>query len=514
MVAADAAPARTARLDQLTPSRFLVVLLVLFVHGVGGIYRERLDVFPFSTLFHFAPSGVGFLFVLSGFVMSLVYHRPAAKFDVRSYWVARFVRLYPLYLLAFVLMSVYYAEFMPRISPAKIWANLFMIQGWIPAYAQSFNYPAWSITVEVAFYSLFPFLTIWSYRQPIRRLIWASIAFWVVSQIVHYFMWARYFPAAENFIVYNPLFYMNSCFLGAVGGAWYVREARTSSTPTRVTLPVLGIGTLLVVAVMVAGYLLPWFPNWLQPMQGLFAPFFLIVILALACDRSRVSSALSHPLPVYLGETAYALYILHIPVTWLYRQGLQTLGLAEPLAVWAATALPLMVLAASAAHTYVDQPVRRWLSQFMRGTSVRLLMFDLVAVALSVYVSLIMRFDTRRELTRYEATALLMFWFAVVVRTLASSVFRTNAGDVSRLAVRSVLQRVALAVTAGSVTTAVLLWAALALNWIPGVPRAVLLIDWALVMVLSIVSRLALRAGTRPVAAQVSPEASVPRGEG
>ncbi|MDP2776727.1 MAG: acyltransferase family protein, partial [Anaerolineales bacterium] len=147
------------RLDQLTFTRFAAILIVLFFHGGGGVYLQAVNVFPFSAILVSATTSVTYLYVLSGFVMSLVYYRPNEKFDTGRYWTARFVRLYPLYLISYLLTCYYYIDFIAKIKPQKILANIFMLQAWIPQYAQSFNYASWSMTVEFFFYAVFPFFT-------------------------------------------------------------------------------------------------------------------------------------------------------------------------------------------------------------------------------------------------------------------------------------------------------------------------------------------------------------------
>jgi len=116
------------RLDQLTSTRFIALLLVLFYHAGGGVYFSLINVFPISALLRAAPTGVSYLYVLSGFVMSLVYFRPKEKFNIAGYWTARFLRIYPLYIISFLLICYYYIDFVARVKPQKILANIFVLQ--------------------------------------------------------------------------------------------------------------------------------------------------------------------------------------------------------------------------------------------------------------------------------------------------------------------------------------------------------------------------------------------------
>ena len=70
------------RIDQLTFTRFIAIIVVLFFHGSGGVYFQVLSKYLPPALLLSATTSVTYLYVLSGFVMSLVYYRPQEKFLV------------------------------------------------------------------------------------------------------------------------------------------------------------------------------------------------------------------------------------------------------------------------------------------------------------------------------------------------------------------------------------------------------------------------------------------------
>ena len=121
---------------------------------------------------------VDMFFMLSGFVMTHVYCRTFCNADgvkrhYRSFLVARVARLYPLHIfIIFLFVAVAMtAQLMsgavagslagiPLTGPesvAAIVANVFMLQG-LEAGKLSWNYPAWSISVEFMAYLAFPFV--------------------------------------------------------------------------------------------------------------------------------------------------------------------------------------------------------------------------------------------------------------------------------------------------------------------------------------------------------------------
>ena len=482
------------RIDQLTTTRFLAMMTVMFYHGAGGIYIQAINFFPFTAILFAGPASVSYLYVLSGFVMSLVYYRPQEKFNIRGYWSARFVRIYPMYLLSFLLTCLYYYDFIARIKPAKILANLFVWQAWIPKYAQSFNIASWSLSVEGFFYFIFPFFVMWAYRQSLRKLINLSIILWIVSQVIYYILWTLYMPEWKDLLVYFPLFHLNSFVLGVVGGMWFLGEAPKRPVNAKTNLWVLVGVVTLIITFLVLGEAYPHrVPNNLQPIAGMISPLFLIVILTLALDKTRLSGIMNHRWLVTLGETSYALYIFHIPVRWIYERFLENLGVSDIASVMNATFLPLMLIIGLVLFLYIDFPLRNWLRNLLKQVSMPLLLLDLGALALSIYLSFIFRFGTGKEFRFYIPMAYAMFWCAFVVRIIASIVFKSTYPNKLNLPFSQMIRPVLLAVTAGSAVIGLLMFVFFAVGWFENFPRSILLIDWAMMLFFSTMSRLAVK---------------------
>ena len=481
------------RLDQLTFTRFVAVLVVLFFHGGGGVYLRAVNVFPLSPILVSATTSVTYLFVLSGFVMSLAYHRPEEKFNIGRYWTARFVRLYPLYLISFLLVCYYYIDYIARIKPQKTLANIFVLQAWIPQYAQSFNYASWFITVQFFLYAVFPFFSLWTYRQSTKKLIWVSIIVWAASQMIHNALWIGYFPEYENFLVYFPLFHLGSFILGAAGGIWYLREGRQRANKTGATLLVFVGAVLLASAYTVVSTEFTKFPHGLQLMTGLLAPVLTIVIIALALDRSRLSTILNNRMLVTLGETSYGLYILHVPVIWIYLRALDNSHLADPQLIFDYTFLLLMIMIGLLVHFYLDQPLRIWFGKILQRVSMPLLILDLVIVAISIYLAFRLRIGGGREYEVYRKLALLMFWSAFVFRTVFSIGFNALNPNILYGSLAQFVRPIMISVTVGSATLAAIIFFGYSMGWFENFPRSIFVIDWVIVLVLSLLVRFLFR---------------------
>jgi peptidoglycan/LPS O-acetylase OafA/YrhL len=481
------------RIDQLTFTRFIAIIVVLFFHGSGGVYHQILRAYLPPALLVSATTSVTYLYVLSGFVMALVYYRPQEKFAVGKYWKSRILRLYPLYFISFLLVCYYYIDFIARVKPQKILVNVFVLQAWWPPYAQSFNYAAWSMTVEFFFYALFPFFVTWAYPQSTKKLIWASIALWVFSQVVHNILWIGYFPEEENFLVYFPLFHLSSFILGAVGGIWFLREGRGQLVKPRTSLLVFWGSVFLTSVYIIVSSKSTHMPNQLELMTGLLAPFLAITIAALALDTSRLSTFFNHPALVTLGDTSYGLYILHVPFIWIYQRALGNSSLANPQLVFDYTFLPLMIGTGLLIHFYVDSPLRNWLKKILQRVSLPLLVLDLAIIALSIYLSFRLRFDVKREYESYRSMALLMFWSAFVLRTVFSVRFNAlNPANFYGTLVQFV-RPVLISVTVGSLVVAGIVLVEYSLGSFENYPRSVFAMEWALILGLSLGVRFIFR---------------------
>lgn len=480
----------TTRIDQLTVTRFIAIFIVLFFHGGGGIYLQAVNVYPFSALLVSATTSVTYLYVLSGFVMSLAHYRPDEKMSFESYWKARFVRLYPLYLISFLLICYYYIDSIARIKPLKTLANVFVVQAWIPDYSQSFNFPSWSITVEFFFYAVFPLVALWAARQSIKKLIWTSLIFWALSQSVHTVLWVLYMPEKYNLLVFFPLFHLSSFLLGVAAGIWFLREGRGQLVNPRVNVLFLASGILLASIYVVAGTQISQIQNGDQLMTGLLAPFMTLVIITLSLDKTRLSDFLKYPILITLGEISYAVYILHIPVKWIYERALENLNASN---LFNYTYLPLMVMIGFAAYFYIDIPIRKALKNIMGHISFPLLLLDLAILSASVYLSFRFKFDTRREFDLHYPILLLMFWSTLILRTISSVVFNAFNPSILYGSLIQFTRPILISVTAGSIVVAGILYSGYSLGWLDGFFRSIVLIDWAIMLALSLLIRYCFR---------------------
>lgn len=131
---------------------------VVFLHHIEGFFNIPDLAFPLRRV------AVSFFFVLSGFVLTLIYAREDRPFKAKQFFGRRFLRLYPLHwaILALALLLVFGSQRNELSDPTE-WSvalgkQVLLVQTWIPGDAAriAFNGVTWSMSNLVFFYLCFP----------------------------------------------------------------------------------------------------------------------------------------------------------------------------------------------------------------------------------------------------------------------------------------------------------------------------------------------------------------------
>jgi peptidoglycan/LPS O-acetylase OafA/YrhL len=146
---------QAARLGWLDALRGLAALVVVFEHSIDGLFPEVRS--TASTWFDFGKYGVFLFFLISGYVVPASLER---RGDLRGFWIGRAFRLYPAWLVAAVLGTVFglagiYWALPPGIGDhpkGSALAHLVMLQDLlqVPNVMSVF----WTLSYEMIFYLL------------------------------------------------------------------------------------------------------------------------------------------------------------------------------------------------------------------------------------------------------------------------------------------------------------------------------------------------------------------------
>jgi peptidoglycan/LPS O-acetylase OafA/YrhL len=468
------------KLDQLTFTRFIAAFMVLVFHGGAGLFP--FNFFPVVPLLSSGQTAVSYFFVLSGFVMALAYYRPEKRFDFRSYWTARFSRIYPIYILAFLLTALYYLELMAKMKSPKIWANIFLYQAWVPRYSQSFNMAAWSLSVEAFFYIIFPFLAMLMPRFSTRRIVGFSLGFWVVSQLLHSVLYMQMMPEGHLLLLYFPIFHLSSFLLGVSGGVWYLAKTPNIVVDQKTNRRWLLLALALVALALMGRTRLPaLFVNFSLDV-GLLAPFFLLIVLTLALDTTKVSRWLSRPQLVLLGDASYALYILHVPVRWWIERGLAAMGNPVSFGTMYYFYMPSMIALSVAVFVWIERPLRDWFRHNMNRLP--LMVMDILLAALAVGGSFALRLGSGQE--TFEHARLFALRVAPCIYFAALIAFRFYG------TARPVWRSLGPAIALGAGILTGFMYLAWQAGWVEGFSRTILLLNAAMTFGLLYGSRVLL----------------------
>ena len=310
--------APTRSLTALTSIRFLAALRVAIYHLVHWDTTSYWWRGLMAT-----PASVGYFFVSSGFLLTYTY---APRFDrgeisYRKFWLGRAVRLLPIYYLG--LLLAFPLLFHDHVfSFGKTLATISLLQSWSPGSALYWVYPAWALSNLAFCYFSFPFLLRATRSMAARALLALGALAWFTSLTIS-FTYVCLNPdglAVANtstaafwlyVLKYNPLIHIPEFLIGVLAGRFFNSRG---SLLTAQANSIFVVSSTVILAVLLLGNIIPY------PVThtGLLAPLLAVFILSLA-SGGFAARALQFKWFVLLGQSSFALYILHAPL-WDYLQ--------------------------------------------------------------------------------------------------------------------------------------------------------------------------------------------------
>jgi peptidoglycan/LPS O-acetylase OafA/YrhL len=311
MTSIDTEP-RRAHLPSLTALRFFAAIAVLMRHAVP-------DIFPLRGLLELSligPIGVGFFFVLSGFILSWTWKPEEPR---RFFYMRRVARIVPLHVLTTVVAAAILIS-----AGTPLWAStvasLFLLQAWLTEpFRLGGNSPSWSLSVEAFFYALFPFIIRPLSRLSIRKCAWAiawSCALMVAWTIGYALASRADVPFLSAFSGYtNPVYRLGEFVIGVVLAVAMRQGWRLRLTVVRAAW--LAVGAYVALAGLnstVIGLDLSFGGTAGLPLSVLdllYLPVTVVLVAAAAgADLDGEHSPLRGSALVRLGEWSFALYLV------------------------------------------------------------------------------------------------------------------------------------------------------------------------------------------------------------
>ena len=358
---------RRAPLPALTGLRTLLALTILMFHFTPpGLASTR---HPWITLYPVIDIGyvfVSFFFLISGFILSYNYAGRPGGVRKADFWMARFSRLYPVYLLAMLIsLPMLILEWHAR-SPGEFWmgavATPLLLQGFFPHLATFWNTVSWTLSCEVVLYIAFPFLLKLRWPRAPWKLSVMVLGFWALGLVPHTIYWltnpdhlaqpvTRYSDGVWlDALKYTPCAYLCTFLAGLTLGR--LHDAAKLTSRGRMLAGVTGFG----LAWLAAYHIAPRVP-YILVHGGLLTPVWALVILGLAgaSPLARIFSV--RPL-VAVGTSTYALYLLHFNVfqllQWHHVADRLHVGKLDP---W--ISYVFVILLAVAVRRWVEHPCQK-----------------------------------------------------------------------------------------------------------------------------------------------------------
>lgn len=317
---------QTKSLDALTGLRFLAAFAV-FIHHVSGKFGISHIAWPLGA------QAVSFFFVLSGFILTYVYHDRLTTKTVKKFYFTRWARIWPLHIvclgLAIGLAGWQYSANKPDFFAQLITCSL-LVQSWVPNtdWAFAINGVSWSISTEAFFYLMFPVFLLGGQKQfwmkYVGLLTGMILLVTGISALSHTSLVGDvdYYRMGHT----NPLLRLPEFCTGMAIGFIYLNRAKSET-------PVIGrwlwLDTVLELLCfgLIFGYQYAfrqlqvvahlYNAQWGGPFLASFFNFtsgclaFAVVIYVFSKSRGLFSQILSTRGMVFLGEVSFAFYMVH-----------------------------------------------------------------------------------------------------------------------------------------------------------------------------------------------------------
>ncbi len=382
--------------------RAFAILAIVLLHTLAnsGVVQSAGGNWGGQLIWGSLPHLVDVLFIISGFVVFLPTVAQGGRFgNVGAYAVRRAARLLPAFWLSLLILLVLIAvlpEAPPLPGVVPIGVHLIGEHGVAGMFDTGIvagfgiNLPLWTLTLEISFYIVLPFIAATYFRRPLIGLLIAALIailwrelFANLGDVLSVF---GFHPSPQRlnelrFSSDNQLPHWAFSFAAGMTSAWaYVRlhELRQRAELERIAAPVAAAAlALTAIFVYLAGRYAIDNPSPLPAAIARQSPWIAIgytaslatLMLALALAPRRMQRPFAHPLARRLGDISYGVYLIHGILLWVVSLELTSLprdGTIGAFLAWAAIIFPLSLVYGYLSARFVEQPIRRWARRFGR----------------------------------------------------------------------------------------------------------------------------------------------------
>lgn len=295
---------------ELEVIRAIAAVYVALSHYAEFLKLDKSNIF--ELIFgSFAQEMVICFFLLSGFVIEHSYSR--RKISWKKFLIKRFVRIYPILIVALSISLIIDIRLDNRIEMDKLLGNFFSLQdlGGRPGvmYGTYYNNALWSLSYEWWFYVIYIVI-----NQLKKKKIVFVIGLIIISTILYHFYefqifrWLKYFSIWYSGVVLNQLY--------------RVSQLNFRSVSFRIILPLLFIPMIQSLLIFINSAYVSIASNkplnfeLLMEFRHFLASIAIIVLVLLY--RKTGMSFFRNSYVEYVSTFSYGIYVLHYPILYLF----------------------------------------------------------------------------------------------------------------------------------------------------------------------------------------------------
>jgi peptidoglycan/LPS O-acetylase OafA/YrhL len=362
-------------LPNLTGVRGLAAVWVLAFHGWQFSNGPSLVlplpgiVLDLTPLFKCGYFGVDLFFVLSGFLLSVPFHRAALESkprpSLKHFWIHRCRRVLPAYWLQLLILTVAFAWLgqFDRITPRILVAHAALVQNVVPWLVPLLNPVYWSMPIEWDFYLVLPLLALFVARCRWPLALAFALVFVFAFRVLCY--WSLTDTALTTFIGYGDIQQLPARldqFVVGICAAWVCASRPLSRRRAATCLlgGIVAITVLVWVAAARGDFIATADVPYLFVHHSLTAVAFGLLVLG-ASGSTRIGSLLfANRGMTFLGVISYSLYLWHYPLLQVAQYTGATNGAHAPAWIMVlGVVVPAILLAAWLSYRYVERPFLR-----------------------------------------------------------------------------------------------------------------------------------------------------------
>ncbi|KQC02427.1 acyltransferase [Pedobacter sp. Hv1] len=293
--------------------RFIAAISVYYYHhNIGWILAKttNIKILEYTNIIG-SSFAVPLFFIVSGFCIHLSSHRIALNtfMSIKQYFLKRFLRIYPPYLIAifFSIVVSIITNYIPLPNKPDLFIHLFNLQGLSIKYFSTINIVLWTITIEMFFYLFYPLFNSIQHRYNVSKALLFSAVISIIS--ISYFQLSKSeLSLPQQYLFSNLIF--SWCF-----GAWicdtHLKNPAYFKTQKWI------ITSLIIIVLFIISNYFSWKNDVLikYNLKILICAPILVLFISKEKYFQRYKKWLT--IPIAIGISSYSLYLFHVPLIYL-----------------------------------------------------------------------------------------------------------------------------------------------------------------------------------------------------